>query len=414
MPTLAVNKYLRTRACIAPWRLDGCPRNLLHAAIVIPALGEADSLPLTLASLAGNPAPYLARTLIVVVVNQRADTDPELQNNNRRTLQWLQTHSPQPLNLAWIDAASGDLSLPAKDGVGMARRIGFDLSLLRLDWRNDPLLISLDADSLVDSNYLPAIFEHFRTFSSSGAYLPFRHQQAATPDQETAIRDYELFLRSTEFGLNWAGSPYAFTSIGSALACRGAAYVAAGGMPRRLAGEDFYFLQQLVKIGKVNRLYGTRVSPSPRLSERVPFGTGRAVATRITTGEKLYSFTSTESFQILRSWLRLIEEQWQAAGEVLVQQAEAISPLLAEFLRNRDFIRHWRSLQTRSPGKNQVLLGFHGWFDGLRTRQLLHLLNKEDDDNSESLVAKLLAAGGYPHVMQRPAQLKLLESLQGI
>jgi hypothetical protein len=53
------------------------------------------------------------------------------------------------------------------------------------------------------------------------------------------------------------------------MACRASAYVAAGGMNRRLAGEDFYFLQQVHKTSGVAALYGTTVHPSPRSSQRV-------------------------------------------------------------------------------------------------------------------------------------------------
>jgi hypothetical protein len=45
-------------------------------------------------------------------------------------------------------------------------------------------------------------------------------------------------------------------------------------MNRRRAGEDFYFLHKFIPLGGYGDLTGTRVVPSPRISTRVPFGTG--------------------------------------------------------------------------------------------------------------------------------------------
>ena len=55
------------------------------------------------------------------------------------------------------------------------------------------------------------------------------------------------------------------------------AYIEQGGMNRRKAGEDFYFLQKISWLGKVTELSNTTVYPSPRISDRVPFGTGKAI-----------------------------------------------------------------------------------------------------------------------------------------
>ena len=44
-------------------------------------------------------------------------------------------------------------------------------------------------------------------------------------------------------------------------------------MKAKNGGEDFYFLQDALKIGKIIALNST-VYPSSRASERVPFGTG--------------------------------------------------------------------------------------------------------------------------------------------
>ena len=52
-----------------------------------------------------------------------------------------------------------------------------------------------------------------------------------------------------------------------------------------MAGEDFYLLQQLSKTGcKISMIEKAFVYPSDRHSERVPFGTGKAVGDIIENG----------------------------------------------------------------------------------------------------------------------------------
>ncbi len=407
-------KYLRTRAAITPWHLEGCTGTNFSAAIVIPALAEFESLPRTLESLLLNPAELLAGMLVVVVVNNRVSASIAEKSENHKTLDWLSSNPCPGLNLAWVDATHSGLELPEKDGVGLARKIGFDLALSRLDWAIDPVLISLDADCLTDRNYLSAILTHFHTDSALGAYLPFRHQRAAMASHEQAIRRYELYLRSTLFGLQWAGSRYAFTGIGSALACRAAAYVAAGGMKRRLAGEDFYFLQQLVKTGKVSSLSGTLVRPSPRLSMRVPFGTGRTVQAGVCEGGDLYRFTSLASFHVLKDWLQLVAQHQDAGAAELLALARTRSPVLADFLLELNFTETWYKLQRNCSPAN-FLWAWNNWFDGLRTRQLLARLEElQKEIDSVTLVAELLTAADFSTCCDLGDQLRLLESLQGV
>lgn len=396
----------------APWTLAGSDRSDFTAAIIIPALAEFESLPQTIAALALNRAELLQQTLIVIVVNNRASASGELKADNLATLQWLQANPYPRLDLAWVDAASGDFALPEKDGVGLARKIGFDLALSRLDWTRNPLLISLDADTAVDANYLAAIFAQFEQSGCGGATVPFRHREADDVRQETAIRQYELYLRSYLFGLQQAGSPYAYHTIGSAFSCRADAYIAAGGMNRRQAAEDFYFLQQLAKTSGVEMLSGTLVRPSARFSARVPFGTGRAVREQVAECRQSFQFSSANGFQILRQWLQCVADFIDDPAVSLLHQADALSPLLAEMLVELNFVSTWSQLQNNFADSRKRMAAFHGWFDALRTRQLLARLDSGRKRPSGELVAELLAWAGYPGIDGMEDQLRLLEFLQ--
>jgi hypothetical protein len=414
-----VVRYLDSRASKGPWRINGTERHDFSMAVVIPALAEGISLPATLGSLAANPADLLAETLILLVINQRPDSAVEDKDDNRHTLRKLAAGSwKHPgLQLAWIDAASPGLELPTKEGgVGLARKIGFDLALQRLAYgQSDPLLIALDADTLVRPDYLPALHGHFRDAVAGAATIPFCHQSGKNPTHELAIARYELFLRSHLLGLTLAGSPYAFHTVGSTMACRATAYARAGGMNRRRAGEDFYFLQQLTKTTGVTQLSGTVVHPSARPSNRTPFGTGRSVSALLTGDTAAFLFYPATCYSILGTWLQLVSEQLETDGESLLRLAEQHSAPLAEFLRNEKLSGIWGRLAVNHPRPKARLKAFHDWFDGLKTTRLIHHLCATSFPRCqpEFVVPQLLEAAGLPLSSCLSEQLTILRRHQG-
>jgi hypothetical protein len=371
-----VQKYLAARSAAGPWKIEGCGGSGFAGAVVIPALAEEESLFATLHSLERNPPGLLSRFLVLAVVNHRADADGADKAANLRTLRKLSGASFSSLQLAWIDASSKGMELPERTGgVGMARKIGFDLALARLDYSGaPPLLVALDADTLVRPDYLEALLRHFETTREGGAVIPFIHQEGETPEENLAIERYELFLRHYVLGLSLAGSPYSFHTVGSAMACRADAYVRAGGMNRRRAGEDFYFLQQLAKTSGMANLKGTVVHPSARSSHRVPFGTGRAIARMLAGEEDTVRFYSPECFRLLGAWLSLAAREWRAPGSAVLDKARDLSEPLAEYLNHLDLPAVWGRLQRNHPSREAFLTGFHGWFDGFKTLRFIHHL----------------------------------------
>ncbi len=409
--------YLAKRAVSAPWRVSKHPERLFSGAVVIPSLAESANLGRTLESLANNPPDLLNQFMILVVVNQRCHAAEGDRDDNLATLallpEWRKEFGLE--NLYWVDAASPGNELPRKQGVGLARKIGLDLALPLLDYAGgDPLLVCLDADTLVQADYLPAIVTHFSTVSAGGASIPYRHRPAAYPHGQRAIDRYELFLRAYVLGLQLAGSPYAFHTVGSAMACRASAYVAAGGMNRRLAGEDFYFLQQLHKTCGVADLKGTVVHPSPRSSLRVPFGTGRAVGDMLAEGEKRLLFYQPAVFMILGEWLACVAGSPTAGGTLLLERAGDISPVLGEYLEQAGFRESWDGLGRHNQGHARLLAAFHGWFDAFRSMRLIHLLSDQvyPRVKPEESVPALLERAGYSSPADVSGQLSLLRSLQ--
>ncbi|SNB46100.1 glycosyltransferase family 2 protein [Geobacter sp. DSM 9736] len=411
-----LERYQATRGIRGPWNLEGTAATGFDGVVAIPALAESKYLFDTLSSLAGNPPDILNRFLVMVVVNHRADAPLGDREDNRITLERLRKgdHGGIP-NLAWVDACCRGKELPEKrGGVGMARKLGFDLAFCRLNLDQDPILIALDGDTIVRPDYLPAVLDHFMASPYGGAVIPFRHQETDMPQRQLAIHRYELFLRAYVLGLSLAGSPYAFHTVGSAMACRLSAYLKVGGMNVRNAGEDFYFLQQLYRTAGISEVKGTVVYPSPRPSHRVPFGTGRSVARLLSEEQDAVRFYPAPCFRILAGWLSLVEGHPDAPGDLLMRRAAKISPDLPHYLDGIDFPETWKRLQRNHPTQQFLLNAFHGWFDGLRTMKLIHYLTAGPflRCEPECALPDLFRWAGLPPVSGIQDQLAILRSHQ--
>ena len=414
----SIGKYLASRASTGPWVIAGTARKDFDGSVVIPSLAESGLLFSTLHSLAQNPKELLSRFLVLAVVNHREDASSSEKADNRETLKRLSAGGPDlaALQIAWVDAASPGLELPARGGgVGLARKIGFDLALNRLGYgQGSPLLISLDADTLTRPDYLPAIIAHFQEAQTPGAVIPFCHQPGSNREEDRAIRRYELFLRTYVLGLDRAASPYAFHTVGSAMACTAEGYARMGGMNQRGAGEDFYFLQHLAKTGGVSRVKGTVVYPSARTSHRVPFGTGRSMTDLLSRKEGAVLFYRGECFQIMADWLALGGERPGWGAEKNPENTLDISSYLFDFLSKIKFNSVWDKLQRNFPDSRNRLKGFHDWFDGLKTMKLIHHLSavQYPRQNPEGVVADLLRWAGLEAVEGIDSQLELLRRVQ--
>ncbi len=415
---MKIESYLKSRAAAGPWRIEGCTEGGFSGAVVIPALAESANLFATLSSLADNPAEVCQHMLVLVVVNHREDAPEADKNDNLATLRKLAEDSGSlaRLNLAWVDAASPGCELPARSGgVGLARKVGLDLALTRLNPAQPrSFLVCLDADTLVRPDYLTALTRHFEEGNCGAAIIPFIHQKGLSAQADRAIVWYELFLRCYVLGLSRAGSPYAFHTVGSAMACRADAYLKIGGMNSRSAGEDFYFLQQLARTVGVQQVSGTVVYPSQRASHRVPFGTGRSIA-RILEGDTSAAlFYRCDCFKVLGGWLELVTNNLQQKGGWILDSARGISAPLVEYLELNGFTDIWEKLRRNNPRPEALLKAFHGWFDGLKTMKLIHHLSAGPYPRCqpEQALPELLEWSGLAPVSELSDQLELLRSVQ--
>jgi len=296
--TASHEQYLQKSA--GPPLIKAKPHPGLRMVVVIPCHDEPNLLGV-LKSLA-NCEPPLGQAEVIVVINDSEKDASSVILQNLCTLcettDWLDNRSDPwlPIHLLYPP------KLPPKHaGVGQARKIGMDEALRRLadvGQAKDGLLVCYDADCRCSPNYFTGIESHFASEPDApGCSIHFEHpldagEWAALGFEGRAprravfdgIAAYELHLRYHVSAQKSIGFPYGFHTIGSAMAVRAWAYVKQGGMNRRQAGEDFYFLQKISWLGQVTELTGVTVHPSPRLSERVPFGTGKAIGDYVANG----------------------------------------------------------------------------------------------------------------------------------
>jgi len=224
------------------------------------------------------------RIAIVVVINSTVVTPLEIKNQNRKTateLDALKNGCKKGMQLVVIHVED----LPAKQGgVGWARKIGMDWAIAQFNHFgfSNGIIVSLDADTLVEPNYLNSIYSYFKQNPEKvGATIYFEHPITVDDKRDNktdqAIVYYELYMRYFRNSLLATGFPSSIYTVGSCFAVKASAYIAQGGMNRRKAGEDFYFLHKLVIFGEIGEINSTTVYPSPRKSNRVPFGTGTVI-----------------------------------------------------------------------------------------------------------------------------------------
>ena len=227
-------------------------RNSYQYFIVIPVLNELEYLFKTLNSINNQNSELLKKTLIVIVINNRADSSIHIKKNNRLTYEKIKKCNFE-FEYVTLDYFSNGNELSVKKyGVGVARKIGMDYCLQFAT--GNSLLFSLDADTLISKSYLQLITKYYHSSNFNTCIVKFLHQKSSNPKIEKAIRLYEDILYDIAYKIKQCNSPYGYVSMGSTIICKVKAYIAVGGMPQKSAAEDFYFMQSLAKFSEINFL----------------------------------------------------------------------------------------------------------------------------------------------------------------
>jgi len=362
--------------------IDPAPRTDLKITVTIPVYNESglerclDSLfQCTCGTGADGPVSGF-HAEVLIMINAPSEAPGAILEQNRATLtatqKWIEAHPHPSMEFhVWLDHSFSKIEA----GVGMARKILMDEAVGRFNKLDRPggIVASMDADAVVQSNYLEALVQHFTPAGlvTDGCAVRFEHPLAGNPftDDEfspeiyNAITQYELHLRYYLQSVRFTGYPYAYHTVGSAFAVRSDIYCKEGGMNRRKGGEDFYFIQKMAQRGHFSQCNSTCVVPSPRPSDRVPFGTGPVVSKLLKSEEVLKTY-NPQPFVMLK---KLFEEIMKT-GKLNEKPSEP----LRSFLEEQQFNNALEEIRSNSASPAAFRKRFWRWFNMFRILKFIH------------------------------------------
>jgi glycosyltransferase involved in cell wall biosynthesis len=371
-----------------------CPPEFPHMdiVVVIPCYNEPE-IGKTIGSLSHcvNPGVNVG---VVVVVNSPEGVPSVIVEQNKATLEELAGYKkslPPWFNLFLINAQG----LPAKHaGAGWARKIGMDWATGHFNNTGNPggLIASLDADTLVEPGYLTAIIQAFINKPSAIAATIYFEHTIEEKQGNRGIACYELYMRYYRHALALAGFPHALYTLGSCFVVKAVAYVAQGGMNRRKAGEDFYFLNKLIPYGHIIEINKTTVYPSARISNRVPFGTGPALM-KMMQGEACYVKTyPLEAFMVLKHFFGRAKVFFEKKEHLTVEDLSP-NPVFRDFSAAQDLVAELIELGKNCSNPKIFSNRFFHVFNAFRVLKWLNFAVKN----------------GYPKKNLLSESIKLLE-----
>ncbi len=315
--------------------------------IALPVLNESPFLPRFLACLQNQTWQNFSLT---VCVNQYDNdwNDPErkkLCEDNRKSLLLLRQDFPFPIEV--IDRTSPGRGWPSrKGGVGFARKTAMDQ--IAAGAQDNDIIVSMDADTDYPPEYLSVIIRHFQDHPYHiGLSLPYYHRQTGDEWHDRLLLRYELYMRYYALNMIRIKNPYRFTALGSAMAFPVWAYRKVSGLTPVQSGEDFYFLQKLVKNGTIGYWAPTTAYPSARFSDRVNFGTGPALIKGRSGHWDSYPFYPAELFdqvgQTYALFPRLFEKDLDTPMDSFLKQTfktdDVWGPLRKNFKSRKNFVK---------------------------------------------------------------------------
>ena len=340
--------------------------------IVIPCCNEPDLL-LTLNSLQACTPPK-RKVEIIVVVNAAEYAPREILARNESTIREINDWRQKTARFG-IFVLREETLPPKHAGVGLARKIGMDEAAWRFEMSGNTkgVIVCLDADSTVAPNYLTELEKYFTTYpATKAASIYFEHPLTQDDARlREGIINYELHLRYYRQALKYAGYPFHYHTIGSSMAVRSDVYQQAGGMNRRKAGEDFYFLHKIMPLGNFGEINATSVFPSGRVSERVPFGTGRAMKEWM-QGDNIFLTYNFNIFMDLKVFVEQIPFFFRKNAKEPAALLKALPASVSSYLETKDFLAKAEEVNANVSGAETFVHRFFNWFDGFNALKFVH------------------------------------------
>ena len=375
-----MTSYLEKRALFPP-QIKDHPSDELQIIVVIPCYDEPDLIK-SLESLK-NCSPPKSSVEVIVVFNSSENENEDIKKINQRRFEeahkWASKHSSSDLKFFILK----HFDLPDKTaGVGLARKIGMDEAVYRFEsiGNQKGIIVCFDADSLCEPNYFQAIENHFVEHPNTQACsIHFEHPIEGDQFDDSiykAIILYELHLRYYNNAKRYTGFPFAFETIGSSMAVRCDAYQQQGGMNKRKAGEDFYFLNKFMPLGNFTELKSTTVIPSPRKSHRVLFGTGKAVG-EIVESSQFYGTYAPQTFVDLRIFFDSVPLFFNKQKNEIDEMISVFPKSVLSFLEKHDFDNKIVEIQSNTTNLKTFYNRFFRWFNGFLMMKYVHYVRDE-------------------------------------
>ena len=293
-------------------------------------------------------------------------------NRNIKSIEYLQDKSNDlDFKINIIDKSSkGNGWKNKKIGVGWARKTLMD-EISNIANHND-IIISLDADTGFDVDYFEKANNYFNNNTQIECLsLPYYHPLNNNENANRSILRYEIYMRHYLLNLLQINSPYAFTALGSAIAFKVSALNKIGGFSPKKSGEDFYFLQKMVKYKGVGIWANTKLYPEARFSDRVFFGTGPAMIKGNSGDWNSYPIYAKNLFDNINRFYQLIPKLFY----------DNIDTPIDNFFVSKDKKEDWlNKLRKNNKDEKHFVKAVHDYFDGLRILQYLKQNNKEGQD----------------------------------
>jgi hypothetical protein len=345
--------------------------------LVIPCFNEQELIH-TLQSIKSSKRPK-GKLLVAVIINSGLDVNRNVLIQNRLTFTEVERFAVfnNEANLIYFPLLCEDL--PFKHaGVGLARKIGMDLSVDHFYSNSKKgIIISLDADCEISESFFVSIENEFGKNEKLNCTIQNFHHRVEddNKDIENAIRQYEMYLRYFSNMLKYIGFPYYYHTIGSAFAVSADAYVKVGGMGRQQGGEDFYFLQKIFQLGQIKELQETYVYPMARFSDRVPFGTGPALQKILDEPDRRIKIYSKHSFFLLKSLFDIKDIFFKMDENEIIPLLSELHPALQNFLEENNFINSLNDCNNNCSNLNSYQKRFFHHFNSFKIIKYLNYVH---------------------------------------
>ena len=331
--------------------------------VAIPLMNELDNIPILLDQLINQS---LRPVIISFCINQpeswrKSPDKKEIILNNRKTLLYLNKVSASfPIPIIVLDHTSPGNGFHSNVGcVGLARKLCID-SFLSFTNSND-IIVNMDADTYYPDNYFENIIDIYNQLPLlSGVCAPYYHKIDNLQENKARLMlRYEIFLHYYTLQLLLIKSPYAYMPIGSAMSFRVEAYKKASGFKVKDAGEDFYTMQQIRKIGIINSWLDNTIYPAARISDRVVFGTGPAISLNLKNQIKKYPFYPTYLFKKIESYYQILEHS-KTTDDIIKNLKEIIpKEIILKIYKNH-------------PQRDKFVHAIHEYFDAFHILKFLN------------------------------------------